>query len=492
MGRGRIILPAVDPNDIDIEDLKPGQVALFGDSTKNGNLTMKRKDGTTEDLAEKGEGGADLTEVFENADVTKIDSFSEVVEYVNSSNEENFNTVFPKWVDYSVTSTADVPITTNGISGRTYTIEFELRPQIRMGSEQVNFNRILHPVVYQKIESEVNPGYIDKIVISGTRYEDREAAGQSDLEAQKGDYALKLLDIYNTSGLNTLKEQHLNFYGMAGAIKVLNFINPDIEKDKITAELQAIVDNCDSVLTDLDTQFAELTAAEKLAAKVYATEITSLKEQIATKNEEIATKEKELNDAQSADTVDQDLVDTLLGQLATLNTELATLQSTEKNLVDQRNQERAQYEENADNIQSQIATKEKECAEAKKQLEELNEDIKSVSDTIRVKLDENDRIILPRVEYLYLTDSNGNRIKLVDPAIDRYASIAFTDPKGVDYNATPTNVGSDVNTSSIYLTSQSGVLTKTNFNAGIWVISILNNKGGLGVAQKKILSFDTK
>lgn len=55
--KGKIILPATDPNSIDVNKLKPGQVVLFGDSTKEGSISMKRKDGRIDDLAELGSGG---------------------------------------------------------------------------------------------------------------------------------------------------------------------------------------------------------------------------------------------------------------------------------------------------------------------------------------------------------------------------------------------------------------------------------------------------
>jgi hypothetical protein len=52
--KGKIILPATDPSSIDVNKLKPGQVVLFGDSTKEGSISMKRKDGRINDLAELG------------------------------------------------------------------------------------------------------------------------------------------------------------------------------------------------------------------------------------------------------------------------------------------------------------------------------------------------------------------------------------------------------------------------------------------------------
>lgn len=55
--KGKIILPATDPSSIDLDKLKPGQVVLFGDSTKEGSISMKRKDGRINDLAELGSGG---------------------------------------------------------------------------------------------------------------------------------------------------------------------------------------------------------------------------------------------------------------------------------------------------------------------------------------------------------------------------------------------------------------------------------------------------
>ena len=54
--KGKIILPATDPSSIDVNKLKPGQVVLFGDSTKEGSISMKRKDGRIDDLAELGSG----------------------------------------------------------------------------------------------------------------------------------------------------------------------------------------------------------------------------------------------------------------------------------------------------------------------------------------------------------------------------------------------------------------------------------------------------
>lgn len=54
---GKIILPATSPDSIDVSKLKPGQVVLFGDSTKEGSISMKRKDGRIDDLAELGSGG---------------------------------------------------------------------------------------------------------------------------------------------------------------------------------------------------------------------------------------------------------------------------------------------------------------------------------------------------------------------------------------------------------------------------------------------------
>tara|TARA_Y100000389_G_scaffold189963_1_gene214302 strand:+ start:14824 stop:15504 length:681 start_codon:yes stop_codon:yes gene_type:complete len=52
--KGKIILPATDPSSIDVNKLKPGQVVLFGDSTKEGSISMKRKDGRINDLTELG------------------------------------------------------------------------------------------------------------------------------------------------------------------------------------------------------------------------------------------------------------------------------------------------------------------------------------------------------------------------------------------------------------------------------------------------------
>jgi hypothetical protein len=51
---GKIILPATNPDSIDVSKLKPGQVVLFGDSTKEGSISMKRKNGRIDDLAELG------------------------------------------------------------------------------------------------------------------------------------------------------------------------------------------------------------------------------------------------------------------------------------------------------------------------------------------------------------------------------------------------------------------------------------------------------
>ena len=60
--KGKIILPATDPSTIDLDKLKPGQVVLFGDSTKEGSISMKRKDGRINDLAELGSGDSSSSE----------------------------------------------------------------------------------------------------------------------------------------------------------------------------------------------------------------------------------------------------------------------------------------------------------------------------------------------------------------------------------------------------------------------------------------------
>jgi hypothetical protein len=60
--KGKIILPATDPSSIDVNKLKPGQVVLFGDSTKEGSISMKRKDGRINDLAELGSGDSSSSE----------------------------------------------------------------------------------------------------------------------------------------------------------------------------------------------------------------------------------------------------------------------------------------------------------------------------------------------------------------------------------------------------------------------------------------------
>lgn len=72
--KGIIILPQISANDIDETNLRPGQVTIFGDSGKSGNISMKRKDGTVEDLTEKGGGTGSNTGGTSNPVTSEFDS----------------------------------------------------------------------------------------------------------------------------------------------------------------------------------------------------------------------------------------------------------------------------------------------------------------------------------------------------------------------------------------------------------------------------------
>jgi hypothetical protein len=467
----------------------PGTVFIFADADNAGKLTMKGSGNDVYDLTRMGEGASDLTNIYNNNDYSQTDSFNEIIENINWTNENNANSIYPQWVDYThVESKMDETIY-GSTTGTTYNIKFKLKPQVRINSEQVHIDgMVLLKNVYTIEESKLNPGYIESISFEGwcgeTGAFDEE--GRSMLQYKQGKVAKEVYELYYSAGIETIKSENMAFYGVCGNIHILNFKNPNLFGKEEILKLKEDILKCEDEVGKLKDQISQLKAESSETVSKSNEEADSLQNEIASKQAELEDKK---NEVENPEISEEDLsklkseIELIESQLIDLNVALSNNQSELAGLI-------KSFDEESNNLGVMLDEKEKHCDQLKSELAGLeNQNPNSITHAIIAKEDMDSSVNLPKIEKLYLSNE-GNRIKGIEPGTEA-SSLEFYDPNGTKWNPKSANGGDLNNADDIVLENESESLNKLNFKAGIWEIKVLSDSGSETTKASKIITFPT-